>query len=211
MKSYVQLPSPPSSPSTASNSSFPFTEERNEFMEIIGEDKKSNSNNNNNNNNDIGTPEEIHIEIDREDILRNKFIDIMEEGIQIKDKMISYDYFIQNLHRVGGKIINKKTKDAILLRVYEIGNDNFQEFWVHPMYLSLQSFQFFKLFDEGNCNNENGIIEIEVPSLETFPLILYWLYTGNQDKVLEIGKLDETLCNGIMDNILYLDINIPTF
>jgi len=38
IKSFVQLPSPPSSPSHTSISSFPFTEERDEFLEIIGGD-----------------------------------------------------------------------------------------------------------------------------------------------------------------------------
>ncbi|KAG4089789.1 hypothetical protein H8356DRAFT_1314377 [Neocallimastix lanati (nom. inval.)] len=198
-QSVVQLPSPPSSPffnNATINECNTSTKENKKLINIETI---------------LGTPEETHIEIDKDEILRRKFINIIEEGIQNDDEITPYGYFIQKLYDIGNKIINKRTKDAIPLRVYQIGNDSFQEFWVHPVYLSLQSFQFYKLFDEVSRNKEDGVIEIEVPSLETFPVILYWLYTGDQDKVLEIGKVDETLCKGIMDNIQYLEINIPSF
>jgi len=73
------------------------------------------------------------------------------------------------------------------------------------MILSLQSFQFFKLFKDIK-NIEEKIIEIEVPSLDTFAVVLYCIYTGDNSKVLEIGKLNETLCQGIIKNIQCLEV-----
>ncbi|KAL6591107.1 hypothetical protein U3516DRAFT_805739 [Neocallimastix sp. 'constans'] len=137
----------------------------------------------------------------------NKFMDVINNGIQINDEMTPYPYIIKKLHSLGNHFINKKTTDAIQLRVYEIGKENYKDFWVHPLYLSLQSYQFFKLFEEiKNDKEEDTIIEIEIPSLNTFPVILYWIYTGNLNKLLEIAKLDKFLCEGIIKNILTLDI-----
>ncbi|KAG4100510.1 hypothetical protein H8356DRAFT_1659585 [Neocallimastix lanati (nom. inval.)] len=161
--------------------------------------------------NALGSPVEYTIEISKNEILRSKYMKIMEEGIEINNEMTPYPYVIQKLHSIGSRIINKKTKDAVPLRVYETGKDCFEEFWVHPFYLSLQSFQFYKLFEEIRNNNEQGIIEIEVPSLKTFALVLYFLYTGDISKVLEVGKLDENLCKGIIENINCLEINMTSF
>jgi len=196
----IQLPSPPSSPGSINENieNYKSNENENKKLKI--------------NKNLLATPEEKHIQIDKNEILRKKYFNIMKEGIEINDEMIPYLYAIEKLHSIGNSIINKRTKDAIQFRVYETGKDTFQEFWVHPMFLSLQSFQFFKLFEEiKNNNEEEEIIEIEVPSLNTFPVILYWLYTGNESKLLEIAKLDETLCKGIMENIQFLEINMPSF
>ncbi|KAG4089790.1 hypothetical protein H8356DRAFT_1366744 [Neocallimastix lanati (nom. inval.)] len=188
-QSFSQLPSPPSSP-------YHGDMDENEKLNISDDFKRSSI--------------ETFMEINQDNCLRNKFMDMIEEGIQINGEITPYGYVLHKLYCIGNKIINKGTKDAVPLRVYEIGKDDFKDFWVHPIYLSLQSFQFFKLFNDINVDNKKGIIEIEVPSLTTFSIILYWLYTGNQDKVLEFGKLDETLCKGIIENIQYLEINIPT-
>jgi hypothetical protein len=142
------------------------------------------------------------------DDLRVKFINMIEEGVQVNGEIVPYSYFVQKLHTLGNTVINKQTKDALPLRVYECGKDTFQDFWVHPMFLSLQSFQFYKLFEEVKKNNEQGIIEIEVPSLKAFPYVLYWIYTGDISKILEVSKFDETLCQGIMETIQYFEINM---
>ena len=157
------------------------------------------------------SPMESPITISEDEILRRKFIDMIEEGIQINDEMTPYQYAIEKLHSIGKTVINKKTKDAVPLRVYEKGKDSYEDFWVHPIFLSLQSFQFFKLFEEIQNNKEQGIIEIEVPSLKTFAFVLYWIYTGDISKILEIGKLDSSYCKGIMENIECLDIKMENF
>jgi len=143
--------------------------------------------------------------ISEEDVLRMSFMNIIDEGIKINDELVPYQYYIQKIHKIGNKVINKRTKDAVPLRVYETGTENYKDFWVHPMILSLQSFQFFKLFKDIK-NIEEKIIEIEVPSLDTFAVVLYCIYTGDNSKVLEIGKLNETLCQGIIKNIQCLEV-----
>ncbi|KAL6611883.1 hypothetical protein LY90DRAFT_708615 [Neocallimastix californiae] len=207
---YSQLPSPPLSPASLPLSTtfycneeaeleydddeFDFTEKEVEYLESI-----------------LGFPIDSPDEQSEEEILRSKFMNIIEDGVEINGEMVPYSYAIEKLHNIGNNVINKKTKDAIPLRVYEVGTEKFQEFWVHPMFLSLQSFQFFKLFEEAKENNEQGIIEIEVPYLDSFAYVLYWLYTGDNSKFLEIAKLDESFCKGIMENIKLLDVNLVAF
>ncbi|KAG4090686.1 hypothetical protein H8356DRAFT_1430964 [Neocallimastix lanati (nom. inval.)] len=154
---------------------------------------------------------ECPVQLSKDDILRNKYISMMEEGVEVNGELTPYLYVIKKLHSIGNNVINKKTKDAIPLRVYETGTDKYQEFWVHPMFLSLQSFQFFKLFEEIKENNEEGIIEIEIPSLKSFAIVLYYLYTGDKSKLFKIAKIDESLCKGIMENIECLEINMASF
>ena len=142
------------------------------------------------------------------DDLRVKFINMIEEGVQVNGEIVPYSYFVQKLHTLGNTVINKQTKDALPLRVYESGKETYQDFWVHPVFLSLQSFQFFKLFEEVKKNNEQGIIEIEVPSLRAFPVVLYWIYSGDYAKLLDVARLDESLCQDIMETIQYLEIDM---
>jgi len=160
----------------------------------------------------LNSPVEYTIDLDiepkEEDPVRTRYLKMMEEGVQVNEEYVPYLYFVQKLHSIGNNVINKQTKDAVPLRVYETGKDTYQDFWVHPMFLTLQSYQFFKLFEEIKENNEQGLIEIEVPSLKTFPVVLYWIYTGDMAKLLEIAKLDETLCKGIKENIECLEINM---
>ncbi|ORX79119.1 hypothetical protein BCR32DRAFT_328254 [Anaeromyces robustus] len=195
---YVHLPSPPLSPFRNCDNLLDICSElENQTKELKYE-------------NVIGSPIEytITLEKSQDEILRNKFLNNMDEGVKVNDEMVPYPYFIQKLHSIGNSVINKKTKDAVPLRVYETGKDIYQEFWVHPMFLSLQSYQFFKLFEEVKKNNEQGVIEIEVPSLRAFPIVLYWIYTGDLTKLLELAKLDESLCKGIMENIECLEIQM---
>ncbi|KAL6590683.1 hypothetical protein U3516DRAFT_919967 [Neocallimastix sp. 'constans'] len=138
---------------------------------------------------------------------------MMEEGIEDSEsgEKIPYPYIIKKLHSIGKCVINKKTKDALPLRVYEAGKEIYEDFWVHPIFLSSQSYQFFKLFEEVKTKQEQGIIEIEVPSIKAFAFVLYYMYTGDLSKLLEIAKLDESYCKGIMESIQYLEINITKF
>ncbi|ORX61109.1 hypothetical protein BCR36DRAFT_579166 [Piromyces finnis] len=144
----------------------------------------------------------------KQDELRTKFMNMKEEGVQVNGELVPYSYFVQKLHSLGNNVINKQTKDAVPLRVYESGKETFQDFWVHPIFLSLQSFQFYKLFEEIKKNNEQGIIEIEVPSLNAFPIVLYWIYTGNMTKLLEVAKINNSLCKGIIVTIQYLELDM---
>jgi len=196
LESYVHLPSPPLSP-------FHSCEILCNEMGIESKDLKIETT--------MGSPVEYSIELDikqaQEELMRNKYMNMMEEGVQLNGELIPYLYFVQKLHSLGNKVINKKTKDAVPLRVYETGKDTYQEFWVHPIYLTLQSYQFFKYFEEVKANNEQ-VLEIEVPSLKTFAVVLYWIYTGDKSKVLEIAKIDDTLCKGIMENIQCLEVNM---
>lgn len=154
-----------------------------------------------------------------EEVYQNKFLNYIYNGIPINDhEVIPYDYFIEKLHTIGGNLLNKKTSDAVLLKVYEINEQQQQEeeeekflsFWVHPLYLSLQSYQFFKLFEEINSEGEESgdksEIEIEVPSLQTFPSILHYLYTGKTTSLVNVAKMDENLCKGIIENIKYFNL-----
>ncbi|KAG4090696.1 hypothetical protein H8356DRAFT_1712079 [Neocallimastix lanati (nom. inval.)] len=208
---YSQLPSPPLSPalfpiSTAfycnkeynfeydDDDEFDFTEREIEYIESI-----------------LGFPFENLDKQNKEEIMRTKFMNMMGDGVKINDKMTPYSYVIEVLHKIGYSVINKKTKDAVQLRVYEKGTDKFLEFWVHPIFLSLHSFQFFKLFEEVKENNEQNTLEIEVPYLESFAFILYWIYTGDNSKLLETAKLDEHFCKGTMENIELLEINMIAF
>jgi len=157
----------------------------------------------------------------KDECLRNKYLRMIEEGVEINGEMTPYLYAIERLHSIGGQVINKKTSDAVPLRVYNTGKDDaFEEFWVHPLFLSLQSFQFFKLFEEirnsgsskeGSPEQQEEVIEIEVPSLRSFAFVLYYLYTGNNAKLFEIAKLDESFCKGIMENIECLEINMAAY
>jgi len=158
----------------------------------------------------LNSPVEYSINLDDEskDELRTKFNAMKEEGVQINDEIVPFSYFVQKLHTLGNTVINKQTKDALPLRVYESGKETYQDFWVHPVFLSLQSFQFFKLFEEVKKNNEQGIIEIEVPSLRAFPVVLYWIYSGDYAKLLDVARLDESLCQDIMETIQYLEIDM---
>ncbi|KAG4102760.1 hypothetical protein H8356DRAFT_1649821 [Neocallimastix lanati (nom. inval.)] len=209
-ETYSQLPSPPLSPASLPISTslfcnkeaeleyddddFDFTEKEIDYLESI-----------------LGFPIERPEMQTKEEILRSKFMNMMEDGVEINGEMTPYSYAIEKLHNIGGKVINKKTMDAVQFRVYETGTEKYQEFWVHPIFLSLQSFQFFKLFEEVKENNEQGTIEIEVPYLDSFAFVLYWLYTGDNSKLLEIAKLDENFCKGIMENIELLEINMVAF
>eukprot|EP00833_Pecoramyces_ruminatium_P013798 jgi/Orpsp1_1/1187830/evm.model.d7180000060435.1 len=136
---------------------------------------------------------------------------MIEQGVEINGEIVPYAYAIEKLHSIGSKVINKKTMDAIPLRVYETGKDEYDEFWVQPMFLSLHSYQFFKLFEEVKENKDQGVIEIEVPSLKAFAFVLYYIYTGDNTKLFEIAKLNETICKGIMENIERLEINMSAF
>jgi len=194
-----QLPSPPSSPNKKFDNSI-------RAEKFICNDKYLE-----NVKTILGSPVENTIEISNYDILRSKFKNIIDEGVEINNEIVPYPYVIQKLQSIGNRVINKKTKDAIPLRVYETGKDCYEDFWVHPMFLSLQSFQFFKLFEEIQNEKEEGIIEIEIPSLKSFAIVLYLLYTGNISKVLEIGKMDESICKGIIENIQCLEIDMSLF
>jgi len=197
MESYVHLPSPPLSPFRNCDNDL---EIEPVVCEIQENDLKDT----------LISPVE-NTTNDQEDTLRIQYKNMIEEGIKANEEIIPYQYYIHKLHNIGSKIINKRTKDAIPLRVYETEKEEYQDFWVHPMILSLQSYQFYKLFEEVKNNKEEGIIEIEVPSLKTFAVILYWIYTGDSSKLLEIAKLDESLCKGIMENIQCLEIEIDAF
>jgi len=194
-----QLPSPPSSPNKEFDNSI-------KVEKFICNDKYLE-----NVKTILGSPVENTIEISNYDILRSKFMNIIDEGVEINNEIVPYPYVIQKLHSIGNRMINKKTKDAIPLRVYETGKDCYEDFWVHPMFLSLQSFQFFKLFEEIQNEKEEGIIEIEIPSLKSFAIVLYLLYTGNISKILEICKMDESICKGIIENIQCLEIDMSLF
>jgi len=159
----------------------------------------------------ISCPIQNQHQSSREDILRNKYMNIMKNGIEIKGEMISYSEAIKNLHNNGSSIFNKKTDDAVILHAYESENLIFQKFWVHPLYLSLQSFPFFKLFEEIKEDNIQGIIEIEVSSLKAFNALLYYLYTGSKIEILESLKLDKTYYKGIMEMLIYLEISMKLF
>ncbi|KAG4092285.1 hypothetical protein H8356DRAFT_1703851 [Neocallimastix lanati (nom. inval.)] len=196
IESYGHLPSPPLSPSRHCDRNLEIEPLICNIQEkdIKGEDT-------------LCSPIESTNIISEEDVLRISFMNIIDQGIKINDEIVPYQYYIQKLHKIGNKVINKRTKDALPLRVYETGTENYKEFWVHPMILSLQSFQFFKLFKEIK-NNKEEIIEIEVPSLDAFAVVLYYIYTGDNSKILEIGKLDGTLCQGIINNIQSLEVII---
>ncbi|KAG4102756.1 hypothetical protein H8356DRAFT_983751 [Neocallimastix lanati (nom. inval.)] len=197
---YAQLPSPPLSPNNklcldeCLYQQYIYSDEELRTIETF-----------------LSSPVESPVQLSKDDILRNKYINIMEEGVEVNGDIVPYIYAIEKLHSIGNNVINKKTKDAVPLRVFETGTEKYQEFWVHPMFLTLQSFQFFKLFEEINENHEEGIIEIEIPSLKSFAIVLYYLYTGDKNKVFEIARLDENLCKGIMENIECLEINMEAF
>ncbi|KAG4090681.1 hypothetical protein H8356DRAFT_1341283 [Neocallimastix lanati (nom. inval.)] len=72
-------------------------------------------------------------------------------------------------------IINNEEEyeDIGLTFLEETGTDRYQEFWV---------------------NNEQEIIEIEIPSLNSFTIILYYFYTSNNTKLFKVAKLEENLC-----------------
>ncbi|KAG4102754.1 hypothetical protein H8356DRAFT_1649815 [Neocallimastix lanati (nom. inval.)] len=200
----AQLPSPPLSPNNTLCfdeclfEKFIYTdEELKKIEELLSSPENS--------------PIECPVQLSKNDILRNKYVNKIEEGVEVNGDIVPYVYAIEKLHSIGKRVINKKTKDAVPLRVFETGTDKYQEFWVHPMFLSLQSFQFFKLFEEIEENHEEGVIEIEIPSLKSFAIVLYYLYTGEKSKVYEIAKLDESLCKGIMENIECLEINMEAF
>ncbi|KAG4090680.1 hypothetical protein H8356DRAFT_1052812 [Neocallimastix lanati (nom. inval.)] len=201
---YAQLPSPPLSP----NNELCFSECL--FDQFIYTDEEL-KNIGANLNSEAESPVESPVELSKDDILRNKYVSLMEDGVEINEEIVPYLYAIEKLHSIGNIVINKKTKDAIPLRVFETGTDKYQEFWVHPMFLSLQSFQFFKLFEEVKENNEQGVIEIEIPSLKSFAIVLYYLYTGDKAKLLKVAKMEESLCKGIMENIECLEINMEDF
>ncbi|KAG4102755.1 hypothetical protein H8356DRAFT_1032239 [Neocallimastix lanati (nom. inval.)] len=197
---YAQFPSPPLSPNNSLYldeclyQQFIYSDEELKTIETI-----------------LSSPVKSPVQLSKNDILRKKYINMMEEGVEINGEMTPYLYIIEKLHSIGNNVINKKTKDVVSLRVFETGTEKYQEFWVHPMFLTLQSFQFFKLFEEINENHEEGIIEIEIPSLKSFAIVLYYLYTGDKNKVFEIARLDENLCKGIMENIECLEINMDAF
>ena len=197
---YAQFPSPPLSPNNSLYldeclyQQFIYSDEELKTIETI-----------------LSSPVKSPVQLSKNDILRKKYINMMEEGVEINGEMTPYLYIIEKLHSIGNNVINKKTKDVVSLRVFETGTEKYQEFWVHPMFLTLQSFQFFKLFEEINENHEEGIIEIEIPSLKSFAIVLYYLYTGDKNKVFEIARLDENLCKGIMENIECLEINMEAF
>ncbi|KAG4090695.1 hypothetical protein H8356DRAFT_1052847 [Neocallimastix lanati (nom. inval.)] len=172
------------------NDEFDFTEREIEYLESF-----------------LGFPIERPGNPSKEEILRNKYENMTEEGVEFNGEIAPYSYVIDILHSIGLNVINKKTNDAVKLCVYEIGTNYLKEFWVHPIFLSLQSFQFFKLFEENKENNEQEVLEIEVPSIKAFTIILYWLYTGDNSKILEIAKVDEELFKGIMEIIELLEIN----
>ncbi|KAL6611881.1 hypothetical protein LY90DRAFT_636484 [Neocallimastix californiae] len=109
---------------------------------------------------------------------------MIEEGAEVNGELTPYLYVIEKLHSIGNYIINKKTNDTVPLRVYET---------------------------EIKENNEEGIIEIEIPSLKSFAVVLYYLYTGDKSKLFEIAIIDENLCKGIMENIECLEINMASF
>ena len=199
METYAHLPSPPLSPFSNCDDGLEI-----ETFECSMQEKEIKDETT------LRSPNENPI-INEKEILRISFMKMIEEGIKADGVIIPYQYYIQKLHKIGNKIINKKSKDAVPLRIFEKGTENYQEFWVHPMILSLQSFQFFKLFNSLKNKNEGEIIEIEVPSLKTFAIILYYIYTGDSSKVLEIAKLEELLCKGIIDNIHYLEIITENF
>eukprot|EP00833_Pecoramyces_ruminatium_P000153 jgi/Orpsp1_1/1174185/evm.model.c7180000049192.1 len=154
----------------------------------------------------MNSPVECPVQLSKDEILRNKFIGMMDEGVEMNGQMVEFAYAIEKLHSIGNKVINKKTKDAVPLRVFETGKDIYQEYWVHPMFLSLHSYQFFKLFEEIKENNEQGVIEIEVPSLKAFAFVLYYIYTGDNAKFNEVAKLDQTYFKGVLENIECLEV-----
>ncbi|ORY14112.1 hypothetical protein LY90DRAFT_518092 [Neocallimastix californiae] len=159
----------------------------------------------------IGCPIKNQYQPSREDILRNKYMDILKNGIEINGEMKSYSEAVETLHRVGSTIFNKRTDDAVILHVFESGNNHFQEFRIHPKYLSLQSFTFFRLFEEIKENNIGGIIEIEVSSLKIFSSVLYYLYTGIKTEIFERSKSNEFNYNNFMEMLTYLEINMELF
>jgi len=141
---FTQLPSPESFPSSSlfpllpynneteteiDNEEFDFTEREIEYIEEF-----------------LGFSIERPGNPTKEEILRSKFKNMMEEGVEINGEITPYFYALEKLHNIGKNIFNKKTKDTVQLCVYETDSDSIQEFWVHPLFLSLQSFQFFKLF-----------------------------------------------------------------
>ncbi|KAG4102752.1 hypothetical protein H8356DRAFT_1649809 [Neocallimastix lanati (nom. inval.)] len=189
----AQLPSPPMSPHDKYNKEYTlesYNNQEGELKDII--DTTSG-------------------ELTQDDNLREEFIYMMEEGIQINNEVIPCPYFIEKLHRIGKSIINKKTEDAVPLYVYGNEENIYGEFWVHPMFLSLQSFQFFKIFQKIKESDEQDIFEIKVPSLNTFSYVIYYLYTGDTTKILEIAKNDEIFYKGIMENFECLEINMKSF
>jgi len=201
---FNQLPSPPLTPTNklcfdeGLFDQFIYSDEELKKIEVLLNSK-------------VESPIECPAQLSKDDILRNKYVSMMEDGVEINGEIIPYLYAIEKLHSIGNNVINKKTKDAIPLRVFETGTDKYQEFWVHPMFLSLQSFQFFKLCEEIKENNEQGVIEIEIPSLKSFAIVLYYLYTGDKAKLLKVAKMEESLCKGIMENIECLEINMEDF
>eukprot|EP00833_Pecoramyces_ruminatium_P015537 jgi/Orpsp1_1/1189569/evm.model.d7180000072942.1 len=142
----------------------------------------------------------------------------MNVGVEMDGEIIPYSYAIEKLHSIGDMILHQKTKDAVQLRVYETGKDFFHDYWVHPMFLTLQSFKFFKLFEEIMEDNEQeqeqeqeqekDIIEIEVPNLQAFDFVLYFIYTGDNEKFNEIAETDSSFYKGIEEDIEYLEINM---
>eukprot|EP00833_Pecoramyces_ruminatium_P018559 jgi/Orpsp1_1/1192591/evm.model.d7180000094477.1 len=130
----------------------------------------------------INSPVEYPFHLSKEEMLRNKYMNRMDEGVEM-----------------NGEI------DAVQLRVYETGKDYYEDFMVHPMFLSLHSYQFFKLFEEIKEENEqDGVIEIEVPDLKAFSFVLYFIYTGDNDKFNEIAEFNKTFYKGVVENIKYL-------
>jgi hypothetical protein len=213
---FVQLPSPPLSPSKLCNERL----SRDEYG-LSMEEYKDKFNNNNDNelffeeflNSErfdysdeellkiealIGCPIENQYQPSREEILRKKFTNILKNGVEINGKIDTYSKSIEKLHNIGSSVFNKKTENAVILRVYEDGNNRIQEFWVHPVFLSLQSFPFFKLFETIKENNVQGTIEIKVSSLKIFTYVLYYLYTGIKTDILELSKSDENFYRAIL-------------
>lgn len=126
----------------------------------------------------------------KDDIYREKFLDYIYNGVKFvnaqgQEEIIPYEYFIRQLHTMGSTMYNQKNEQTIKLRVYEIAkseenaSEAYQEFWVHPLFLSLQSFELFKLFEDLKTEKEEDVVEIEVPSLDTFANLLKWIYTGD--------------------------------
>eukprot|EP00833_Pecoramyces_ruminatium_P015744 jgi/Orpsp1_1/1189776/evm.model.d7180000074393.1 len=141
----------------------------------------------------------------------------MNVGVEMEGEIIPYSDAIEKLHRIGSEVYHQKTEDAVQLRVYETGRrkDIFQDFWVHPVFLSLQSFKFFKLFEEAEEDyheqkqeQEQDIFEIEVPNLKAFDFLLYFIYTGDRAKFNEIKETDPNFYKGIEEDIEDLQINM---
>ena len=106
-------------------------------------------------------------------------------------------YFISVLNEEAQNYFNNKNH-AFELRVKGLD----RSFFVHLHYLTSQSI-FFQ--EECSAVKEGDLVEIIVPSPETFEPILEYLYFGNGDKWYDTMTPDTY--NDILENVEYLGLD----